>query len=641
AAVIKPLIRHKTLFLSTFTTHSLTNALNRLEDNSASGKDGITVKKFKQKGAKWIEKISKEISPDYETKEIKRAYIPKKDNEKEYREIILYNLGDRVIHKAIALQINDTIERILSTISFAYRRGLDSKKALRSLQKEMEEGYNIAVKADIDDFFGSINCKTLVFLLEGLFPFEPLVRLINKILSDSHKLGINGISQGSPLSPILSNIYLDRFDRVVTDAGLRMIRYCDDFVVLLAKDSDEKEGIKKIEKFLERFELKLKREKIEITKSGGVINFLGHTVSNKVLKLKEKEPDTFLSLWNNGFQENWAEGSPIYLTTNCRGVFSNGAHLVVKTLGGENNNFCEKKVIWNNVSRITVIGRANYSGGVIQRAVKENIPITFIDIMGVVRGHIYPARYFFNDLERIQEKYATNEKASLEFAKRFIFGKVYNSNMVLKKYGINRKEFTESLEKIDKCEDMDSLRGYEGYAASIFFEELPKLIYPFEFEKRVYHPPEGEVNVMLSFGYTLLYNRIVAALKVAGFNERIGFFHQQHGRHACLASDLIEELRFVIDHFTISMIQKRLLEKKHFTDEQINKKRLWRLTGEGFRVYIKNFESTMNKNITYDGKKLSIYSYLDEMIENLKFALRMETQYEPLLVEKDDLHSSL
>ena len=443
-AIIKPVERKKSLYSSIFSVHKLNNALNRLDDDSASGKDGISVKKFKEKGKKWLDKISKDISVNYEIKEIKRAYIPKKESENEYREIILFNVADRIIHKAIALEINDPIEKILSSISFAFRRGLDAKKALKSLQKEMASGYNIAIKADIEDFFESINTTSLGHLLEGLFPFDPIVALIKKIFTDYNKLGIKGISQGSPLSPVLSNIYLDRFDRIVTDAGLKMIRYCDDFVVLLAKDSDENKGIKKIEDFLSRFELKLKKDKIEITKPGGIITFLGHTVSGKVLKVKEKDPDKFLSLWNNGFRERWTEGAPLYLTTNCRGVFSNGAHLLIR-YEGEDKEFYENKILWNNISRITVVGRANYSGGVIQRAVKENIPLTFIDIMGIVRGNIYPTGYFFNDFETLQKKYAIDENYSLQFAKRFIYGKVFNTGMVLKKYGINKKEFNETI----------------------------------------------------------------------------------------------------------------------------------------------------------------------------------------------------
>ena len=105
----------------------------------------------------------------------------------------------------------------------------------------MKEGYDTGIKADIAAFFDSVDTQALCDLFDGYFPNEPLGAFIRRFLNHAAEAGISGLPQGWSLSPVLSNLYLDRFDRMVEEAGFRLVRFADDFV-MLAKESGSPEA---------------------------------------------------------------------------------------------------------------------------------------------------------------------------------------------------------------------------------------------------------------------------------------------------------------------------------------------------------------------------------------------------------------
>jgi len=200
------------------------------------------------------------------------------------------------------------------------------------------------------------------------------------------------------------------------------------------------------------------------------------------------------------------------------------------------------------------VGRSPVSGGVIYRAVKEEIPVNFIDILGRTKGSLYPEYKEIHDMISYQTRFARDEDFCLAFSKEIVSAKIHNSYVLLRRNNVESKELKELEKKAYEATSMESLRGYEGTAARIYFSEFAHLVEPFEFKGRIYHPPDGPVNVMLSLGYTILYNRIASVLKHKGFNARLGFFHKGRGAHNALASDLMEELRHIIERVVLSLI---------------------------------------------------------------------------------------
>jgi CRISPR-associated endonuclease Cas1 len=411
--------------------------------------------------------------------------------------------------------------------------------------------------------------------------------------------------------------------------GFRLIRYADDFVVLFPNGSDTEEGLRTVTQSLARLGLCLQPGKTVPVRPGEQIRFLGYMVSaTEVADENDGKPGED-DAWLPMFRQQWLEGNPVYLTSVCRGAFSNGPYLVVN---GEDEN--PEKIPWSRISRLVVVGRSSFSGGVVYRAVKEEVPVTFIDVLGKFRGQLVPSLYDPPALEPVQKECASDPAFCLSVAKLVVAAKINNSRVMLRRKNIEASDLKKLEEKAGAADDLDQLRGYEGAASRAYFAGLSSLVHPFEFKGRVYHPPDGPVNAMLSFGYTLLYNRLAAVLKDKGFNNRIGFFHQARGRHCALASDLMEEMRHVAERVVLALIRMKEVKLDDFEKMNIRGTETCRLKGEGFRKFIRRFEQTLAREISYHGgEKMSYNAYFDEMANNLKRSLMLKIPYLPMRID--------
>ncbi|HOP86857.1 MAG TPA: reverse transcriptase domain-containing protein [Syntrophorhabdaceae bacterium] len=332
AKKIKPLSRGRTLLDRATAIESLKYALSRLP-NSSPGADGITLSDIKKVQDTYLLHLRESIlSSAYVQGELKRYRIPKESGG--YRDIYVQYVSDRIIHKAIADLLTPVIDKLLHSSAWAYRRGLNRKGAAEALKNAIGDGYTEGIKADIATFFDSVNLEKLYFILDGLFPFEPLTETIKDLIGHFTAKNIKGLPQGSPLSPVLSNLYLTRFDMDMEKEGFRLIRYCDDFVIL-SKDSVSKETfIERINNSLSRLDLNLKQEKVFDVNAERPINFLGYLISGDFISEGSKEEKKQAEEeWAPIFKDVWHDGYPVYLTILTKGAFSSGPDLVIKLEG--------------------------------------------------------------------------------------------------------------------------------------------------------------------------------------------------------------------------------------------------------------------------------------------------------------------
>lgn len=611
--------RGKTLLDRFITEDTLRDALRRLTDTSP-GPDGITFSDMKRAGKPILTQLCRAVREGvYLPGNAKRYRLPKPAGG--FREISIQNAADRLLQKTAADHLTPLIDRFLSDASFAFRAGLNRKGAAEALKAALAAGFQTGIKADIAAFFDSVDLALLGNLLAGLLPFDPLPDVILSWLTVAG--GAGGLPQGSPLSPVLSNLFLQRFDRDMEQEGFRLIRYADDFVVLFPEPAREG-GLDAVTASLYRLGLTLKQEKTVPVAPGKPVHFLGYCITCDEITEEDRPPDDGDGSWLPLFREAWSEGTPVYLTAVCRGAYSSGADLVVK-----DEKERKEAIPWNRISRLIVVGRSPFSGGVVYRAVREDIPVSFIDIMGRSIGQLHPSGHEIPNMAVFQEEKVKDAGFCLAFAREIISAKIQNSFVLLRRNGIEADAMKDMAAKAKKAEQLDALRGYEGAAARIYFAHLARLVEPFDFKGRVYHPPDGPVNVMLSFGYSLLYHRIATVLKDRGFNPRVGFFHQGRGGHLALASDLLEALRHVADRIVLSLVHLGEVKTADFVISRRAGIDLCQMEGEGFRKFIRRYEMTMAKPFTEKGgDKMSGNAYLDEMADRLKRALKLDIPYQ-------------
>jgi len=625
---ILPLVRSTTLFHRAIDVAFLADTIDRVADSSP-GPDGMRLVDARTAGLPFLEMLRNTAlnAPALTEIAVKHYRLPKKSGGQ--RSIYVQNMGERILHRAFTEVMAPPLDTILSASAYAYRRGLSYKNAASALHRLLAEGYCHGVKADISAFFDSVNTVDICYLLSGLFPSEPLVQNISTWLKATRNQDISGLPQGWPLSPVLSNLYLDRFDRAMEQEGFRLVRFADDFVVLFRTDTLSGEGLALVEQSLARLGLALKPEKTKELVRGETINFLGFVVSADELHRMDRPDEPMDEDWLPLFKPDWQHGMPVYLTSVCRGAYSSGPHLIVK-----HDDESSDTIPWNRISRLVVVGRSPFSGGVVYRAIREQIPVTFIDIMGRTNGHLTASGQDSHFLFKEQAVKCSEPEWSLALARSLVSAKIHNSFVLLRRNKISVPELKVLVSEALSADSNERLRGLEGAAARIYFENFARIVEPFPFTGRSYHPPDGAVNVMLSFGYTLIYNRLAAVLQDKGLNPRQGIFHVGRGRHCALASDIMEPLRHIADRIVLSLIHLHEISPDNFSMQQVNGLAACRMDGDGFRTFISRYEHTMSSRFTPErGEKMSYNAWLDETVEALVRAIRYSIPYQPLRID--------
>lgn len=189
-------------------------------------------------------------------------------------------------------------------------------------------------------------------------------------------------------------------------------------------------------------------------------------------------------------------------------------------------------------------------------------------------------------LRKEQYRISDDLHRSCTIARNFIAAKIFNSRSVLNRakrdhpLSVDVAKIEEAsyalfsaCKQVRKEEKLDSLRGFEGDAANVYFGLFDDLILQnkeyFKFNGRVKRPPTDAVNALLSFVYTILANDCASALEGVGLDAYVGFMHRDRPGRKSLALDLMEELRGVYaDRFVLTLINNRIVTPKDFVQQE-------------------------------------------------------------------------
>ena len=158
-------------------------------------------------------------------------------------------------------------------------------------------------------------------------------------------------------------------------------------------------------------------------------------------------------------------------------------------------------------------------------------------------------------------------KRALLLAKQVVMARVAHLREVLRQsqWGEVPVELDSIQQDLENAVDLDQLRGMEGYAARLYFEQIANALpAEFGFEGRNRRPPRDPFNVLLSLGYTVLYGYSDTLLRSVGLFPWEGFYHRSHGSHAALASDLMEPFRHIVERTAMSLLLHHRIRRSEF-----------------------------------------------------------------------------
>lgn len=284
-------------------TKNLRKAWNEVDENQGMpGVDQVSLRAWQRNWEERLVNLARSVRANtYRPHRLRSRRIPK-NGRRGYRTLRIPTVTDRVLQQAVLEVLYPVFEPRFLDFNFGYRPGRRLADAVERILVLRENGWRRVLDADIDDFFNQVACDLLETFLRADLPDDSLLPLIHAWvetgLSDPERA--RGIPLGSPLSPLLANIYLHRLDTGLDEQGWPVVRYADDFVVFARSREQVEQAYQDVEQVLAGLRLRYEPSKTRLTSFEDGFDFIGvhfessvyrYTHLDKQVEVRGTRPD--------------------------------------------------------------------------------------------------------------------------------------------------------------------------------------------------------------------------------------------------------------------------------------------------------------------------------------------------------------
>jgi CRISPR-associated protein Cas1 len=265
-----------------------------------------------------------------------------------------------------------------------------------------------------------------------------------------------------------------------------------------------------------------------------------------------------------------------------------------------------RKIPLANLENLAVIGSVQVSTQALHALADRSIPVAFMSSAGRLIAMVDPMDSVSADIRQAQVRVFDQPARCLELARALVSAKIINQRVLLQRNHSSASEMLmEDLltqaEAARGATGLDALRGHEGQAAALYFEQFApmfktSLASEFDANGRQRRPPPDPINAVLSFGYTMLTHECVSALRLARLEPTLGAFHTCRPGRPALALDLMEPFRpLIADSVAVSSFNRGELTEGHFLRTAAG----CALTEHGRRAFFVAWGRRMDTEVTH------------------------------------------
>ncbi len=253
-------------------------------NGGSPGTDGVSVKGYERRLEEELAHLRAELVRwSYKPHPVRRVEIPKPGG-KGVRLLGVPCIRDRVVQASLKLLLEPLFDPYFSESSYGFRPGKNQRQAVEAAQRIVQSGKEHVVDIDLSKFFDRINQDRLLHRVQQRVSDNRIIRLIGLTLRSGVMTAgglmptTEGTTQGSPLSPLLSNIVLDELDKELERRGLSFCRFADDCNIFVGSRKAAERVMASVTKLIEkRMKLTVNREKSKVALAAGT-KFLGMTI---------------------------------------------------------------------------------------------------------------------------------------------------------------------------------------------------------------------------------------------------------------------------------------------------------------------------------------------------------------------------